>query len=118
MFPFGWFSTSLHPLLCSIYDSSDILCGSWWFLLYVSVYSSVWCMVAMTTEKLIVIVYPLKAKLWFSRRRCKMVVICITVVMVTLNAHNIVARKLVSLVLVEVVHRIKYTQHISNNYKQ
>ncbi|KAK7113229.1 mu-type opioid receptor-like [Littorina saxatilis] len=70
-------------------------CGLVFFLLYFSIHYNVVVMVTMTVERWVAITFPLRAALWFSVKRARVVVIVEAVLVIGLDMQHLFLRGMV-----------------------
>ncbi|KAK7108374.1 probable G-protein coupled receptor B0563.6 [Littorina saxatilis] len=70
-------------------------CGLVYFLLYFSIHYNVIVMMGMTLERYLAIRFPLKASGWCTPRRARTTVVVMCVIVVAVNFHNLILRKMV-----------------------
>ncbi|XP_041374222.1 thyrotropin-releasing hormone receptor-like [Gigantopelta aegis] len=106
-------TTSLYLAVISVLDTIVLATGVFWYLssemphlrvindvscrlvnvvFYVSIHYNVLLVVAVTVERFIVVVFPLKAQLWISMRRTVVVIVCCGVFSFGLNLCHVFIR--------------------------
>ncbi|KAK7108375.1 hypothetical protein V1264_016122 [Littorina saxatilis] len=70
-------------------------CGLTFFLLFFSLHYNVIVMMGMTLERYLAIRFPLKASGWCTPRRARIAVVAMCVIVVAVNLHNLILRKMV-----------------------
>lgn len=85
---FGLLSTWVHEVSgVDVFRSRNALCKVWNWIAFSSSIFSVWLIVAITTERFIVVCFPLSAQRVCNKRRTKGIIIFILIFSLCLNAH-------------------------------
>ncbi len=66
---------------------SDVGCRIIMWIFLVSIHMSAWLVVAMTTDRFLVVWFPFKASIWCSSRRARIVTLVMTFVIMLYNLH-------------------------------
>ncbi|CAH1797089.1 unnamed protein product [Owenia fusiformis] len=74
---------------------SNFACKFLKFLFFYSAHFSAWLVVAMTTERVIAIWFPFKATTVCSKKRARIVTLCLAFLLLAVNCHVLITTKLV-----------------------
>ena len=89
-----WAQALFHTQLV---DSSGWACRLILFFFYSSLHCSVTILVTMTTERFVVVWFPLRAKTLCKKKNCLIAITVVCVMFVSLNLHNLFTRELVDI---------------------
>ena len=85
-----WMQRLFQPVLMDYYDW---VCKCLYFEFYLSIHFSVSILVAMTTERFIVVWFPIKAKIICKKKHCLIAIGVVFFLILSINLHNLFTRQ-------------------------